>query len=58
MLYVPLAQQEGVVEPDTVADNFTGESMTGVHGQVDTNPVEAVQLFYIPVNLTIPFYAV
>jgi UDP:flavonoid glycosyltransferase YjiC (YdhE family) len=28
--------------------------MTGVHGQADANGIEAVRLFYIPVNLTVP----
>jgi hypothetical protein len=28
--------------------------MTGVHEQATANNVEAVRLFYIPVNLTIP----
>ena len=31
-LDIPIAQGKGVVEPNTVADDFPGESMTGVHG--------------------------
>ncbi len=30
-LNVSVAQGKGVVEPDTVTDDFAGESVTGVH---------------------------
>jgi hypothetical protein len=35
-------------------NNFARKAMTGVHGQADANGTEAVRLFYIPVNLTVP----
>ena len=34
---ITVAQGEGVVEPDTMADDFAGESVTGVHGQAVAN---------------------
>jgi hypothetical protein len=37
-----------------VANNFAGESMTGVHEQAGKFRVEPVQLFYIRVKLTTP----
>jgi hypothetical protein len=30
-LYVPIAQGKGVIEPDTVADDFGEEAVTEVH---------------------------
>ena len=53
-LNIPIAQGKGVIEPDTVTNNFAGESMTGVHKEQVALTVEPVRLFYIPVNLTIP----
>ncbi len=53
-LDVPVAQRKRVVEPDTVADDFGRESMTGIHGQGIVNRVESVRLFYLWVKLTIP----
>ncbi len=41
-LDIPIAQGERVIEPDTVANNFAGESMTGVHEQGIVNRVESV----------------
>ena len=34
---VPVAQGEGVVEPDAVTDDFAGKTMTGVHEPEITN---------------------
>ncbi len=46
-LDIPVAQRKGVVEPDTVADNFAEEAMTGVHGQGVALRVRPVRLFYL-----------
>lgn len=53
-LNVPVAQRKGVIQPNAVANNFTREAMTGVHGQAVVLKVELVRLFSVPVNLTIP----
>jgi hypothetical protein len=42
------------MQPNAIANNFAGESMTGIHGQAGAIKVELVRLFYIQVNLTIP----
>ena len=52
-LDIPIAQGKRVIEPDTVTNNFAGESMTGVHKEQVALTVEPVRLFCIPVNLTI-----
>ncbi|MBD2080177.1 hypothetical protein H6G01_09740 [Leptolyngbya sp. FACHB-17] len=54
LLDVPVAQGEGVVEPDTVADNFTGKLMAGIHGSGIVNRVQSVRLFYLCVKLIMP----
>ena len=56
LLNVPLAQRKGVVEPDTAANNFAGEAMTGVHESGIVSEVEPGWLFYLWVKLTIPVY--
>jgi hypothetical protein len=53
-LHIPVAQGERVIETDTVANNFAGESMTGIHEIGIVNGVESVRLFYLWVKLTIP----
>ncbi len=54
VLDLPIAQGKPVVEPNTVANNFAGESMTGVQGSAIVNGVESVRLFYLWAKLTIP----
>ncbi|MDV2997219.1 MAG: hypothetical protein N4J56_006924 [Chroococcidiopsis sp. SAG 2025] len=49
-----VAQGKGVVEPDTVADNFGGESMARIYEAEIVNLVEPVRLFYFWVKLTMP----
>ena len=39
---ISVAQGRGVVEPNTVANNFAGESMTEVNGSGSVNPVEPI----------------
>ena len=51
---IAVAQGERVIEPDTIADDFGWESMTGIHKRKVANRAEAVRLFYIRVKLTIP----
>ncbi len=53
-LDIPIAQRKGIMQPNAIANNFAGESMTGIHGQAGAIKVELVRLFYIQVNLTIP----
>jgi hypothetical protein len=53
-LDIAIAQGKGVVEPDTVAHNFAGESMTVAYGSAIVNRVEPVRLFYLWVKLTYP----
>lgn len=50
---IPVAQRQGVVEPDTVADDFAWESVTSVHKLEIALSMELVRLFYFWVKLTI-----
>jgi len=42
-LDIPVAQGERVIEPNTVAGDFAGESMTGVQGSAIVNRVKSVR---------------
>jgi hypothetical protein len=53
-LNVPVAQRKGVIQPNTVTDNFAQKSMTGIHEQEVAIKVGPVRLFYSPVYLTMP----
>lgn len=45
---------KGVVEPDTVGDDFGGKAMTRIHKQNVANRTQGVQFSYFTVKLTIP----
>ena len=45
-LDIPVAQGERVIEPNAVAHNFAGESMTGVHEQAGEIRVEPVDILH------------
>jgi hypothetical protein len=44
-LNVPVAQRKGVIQPNAMANNFGGISMTGIHEQEVATKVEPVRLF-------------
>jgi len=53
-LDVSVAQREGVVEPDTVTDDFGGKTVTGVHEPEGATSAGAVQFSFSKAKLTIP----
>jgi hypothetical protein len=41
-LHVPVAQREGKIQPNRIANDFSWETITGVHGQVVDRSAERV----------------
>lgn len=58
LLYIPVAERDGVVQPNSIADDFSWEAMTDVHEPVTRRTIPSIskryRLCHPPLNLTVP----